>query len=166
MEESCNEIIENLFLGSAAALQSNRIFSMIVNCTQEDEIRFPKYCKNCIRLPIDDKPDNWYEFLSVMDETNVLEEIHNKLTNNESVLVHCYAGIQRSCTVVACYLILYHGMRYNEAIHFVKSKRPIAFYDMNMVSVTVLFEENMKTDPRYAKMHADIIKKRKQTLAS
>jgi protein-tyrosine phosphatase len=136
-----DEILENLFLGSAAALQYSHCFSMIVNCTREDEIRFPSYPKHCIRLPIDDKPDNWYDFLSIINETKVLEEIHKKINKKESVLVHCYAGIQRSCTVVACYLIKYHGMKYNEAIHFIQNKRPCAFYGNTIVSVAVLFEE-------------------------
>ena len=43
------------------------------------------------------------------------------------VLVHCYAGMQRSCAVVACYLIRYHNMNPQEAINFIKSKRSIAF---------------------------------------
>ncbi|KAK7105228.1 phosphatidylglycerophosphatase and protein-tyrosine phosphatase 1-like [Littorina saxatilis] len=43
---------------------------------------------------------------------------------NNSVYVHCKAGRTRSVTVVACYLIHVNQMTPEEAVDFVKSKRP------------------------------------------
>jgi protein-tyrosine phosphatase len=54
--------------------------------------------------------------------------IFSNIENKRSVLVHCSMGIQRSCTVVACYLIKYYKMTPGEAIKCIKSKRPIAFF--------------------------------------
>jgi hypothetical protein len=141
-ENAYDKIIDCLFLGSAGALQMKKDFSLIVNCTREEDIPFPHYCHNCIRLPVDNDFDHSHLFLKLMDETKVLEKIHYALINKEDVLVHCFAGIQRSCAVVACYLIKYHKMKANDAIHFIQSKRSGAFsMGISLLSTIVLFEE-------------------------
>jgi protein-tyrosine phosphatase len=43
------------------------------------------------------------------------------------VLVHCHAGMQRSACVVAMYLIAINGLKVEEAIAYIKQRRPIAF---------------------------------------
>ena len=48
--------------------------------------------------------------------------------------------MQRSCAVCACYLIKYHKMKPNEAINYIKSKRPIAFFgNVNLLSTIEQF---------------------------
>jgi predicted protein tyrosine phosphatase len=41
------------------------------------------------------------------------------------VLVHCYAGISRSATIVIAYIMITLNMVYDDALQFVRSKRPI-----------------------------------------
>jgi protein-tyrosine phosphatase len=43
------------------------------------------------------------------------------------VLVHCHAGMQRSACIVAMYLIAINGLKVEEAIIYIKRRRPIAF---------------------------------------
>ena len=100
-----DEIVHNLFIGSIAALHSADKFSTVVNCTEGSMIEFPANCKNCIRIPIEDDPSECNNLLDFIVETKVLEKINASILNNEPVLVHCYAGRQRSCSLVACYLI-------------------------------------------------------------
>lgn len=100
-----DEIVDNLFIGSIAALQSDDKFSTVVNCAEGSMIEFPANCKNCIRIPIEDDPSECNNLLNFIVETKVLEKINASILNNEPVLVHCYAGRQRSCSLVACYLI-------------------------------------------------------------
>ena len=136
-----DKIIDNLFVGSASALQENNIFSLIVNCTRD--VRFPKYCNHCIRVPIDDDPDNSSRLLSAINDTMVIEEMHSCISKNEDVLVHCFAGIQRSCTIVACYLMKYHDMNPMEAIGYIQTKRPVAFIgNVNFLSTIEAFYRN------------------------
>ena len=40
------------------------------------------------------------------------------------VLVHCYAGVSRSATIVLAYLMQEHNLSFNAAYKLVKSKRP------------------------------------------
>lgn len=143
-DNPCDEIINNLFLGSANALQTKKDFTMIVNCTRNTDIPFPKYCNNCIRVPIDDDPDHSNLLLSLITETNVLGKMHDSLQKKEFVLVHCFAGMQRSCALVACYLIKYYNMHPNDAINYIKTKRPMAFFgNVNFMTAIELFYETL-----------------------
>lgn len=48
--------------------------------------------------------------------------------------------MQRSCALCACYLIKYHKMKPIEAINYIKSKRPIAFFgNVNLLSTIEQF---------------------------
>ena len=121
---SYNEIVKNLYVGSASALIHKGIFAVIVNCTKS-----LAGVSGSIRVPIDDDESECDNLIKHLRETNVLELIHVALSKKRTVLVHCYAGIQRSCAVVACYLIRYHQMTPESAIAFIRSKRIIAFDD-------------------------------------
>jgi len=127
-ENSCDEIIDHLFLGSANALNEVEKFAMIVNCTPNSQIALPKNHKNAMRIPINDEPKDSDKFLSLIRETGDIDLMHNSLINKEPVLVHCFSGIQRSCALVACYLIKYYNMNPSIAIQYIKEKRPISFF--------------------------------------
>ena len=124
-ENMYDEIIEYLYVGSASALNHSEKFNLIVNCT--NNVFFTNKNENTIRIPIDDDPYENKLFLQLLDDTNVLEKINTSINNKEPVLVHCYAGQQRSCALVACYLIKYNNMTPNTAINYIKQKRRVAF---------------------------------------
>lgn len=121
---SYNEIVKNLYVGSASALIHKGIFALIVNCTKS-----LTGAPGSIRVPIDDDESECDNLIKHLRETNVLERINDALSKKHTVLVHCYAGVQRSCAVVACYLIRYHQMTPVSAIAFIRSKRKVAFDD-------------------------------------
>ena len=122
-----NEIVENLFLGNK---QSSEIYgdrmSLVVNCTKD--INFSNNCKDGFRISINDSPNEATKLLNYMLKTNILQKIHFNLINKRPVLVHCFAGMQRSCAVVACYLIRYYNATPLLAIKYIKNKRRVAFF--------------------------------------
>ena len=130
-----DKILPNLYLGSSRALElhntpNNIYFDMIVNLIKPTHIldnNIPK-CKTFIRIPINDDSDDNDKLLSEIHETCILEKIHTSLMKEENVLIHCFAGMSRSCTLVACYLIKYCNMDITSSIEYIKSKRPIAFF--------------------------------------
>jgi hypothetical protein len=137
-EAAYHEIIDYLYIGSARALESSDRFSMIVNCTPD--IPFPKNCANCIRIPVHDDPAECAKLISLVDSTQVLAKMHESILEKKPVLVHCFAGQQRSCAIVALYLILYYHMTPYQAIAHIKRKRRIAFFGhVNFAAAFVYF---------------------------
>jgi hypothetical protein len=53
----------------------------------------------------------------------ILDEIHNCLQKGNRCLVHCFAGVSRSTTIVIAYLMKYKQMRLGEAYDLVKLRR-------------------------------------------
>lgn len=120
-----NMIIDYLYIGNKKAADYNSKYSLIVNCTLD--IPFQNNV-NSIRIPVKDDPLECNKFIQYLNETNVLEKINNHLLNKQHVLVHCSQGSQRSCALVACYMIKYYNLTPKEAITFIKDCRPIAFF--------------------------------------
>lgn len=72
-----------------------------------------------LQIPIDDS-----------DSTNIIlhfpttcEFIKNALNLNQSILIHCQAGISRSTTIIAAYLMKELEINAEEAVGLIKMKR-------------------------------------------
>jgi protein-tyrosine phosphatase len=130
----CDEILPNLYLGSIKALGTYEYKSidyyMIVDLIKYTFLtdKREKDTQIYINLPVHDSPDECDKLLSLIKETSVLEKMHLALQENKPVLVHCFAGMQRSCGLVACYLVKYNNMTPDKAIEYIKFRRPIAFF--------------------------------------
>jgi hypothetical protein len=49
----------------------------------------------------------------------MVDKIHYRIELGENVLVHCYAGVSRSGTVLLAYMIKYHNMSLLQSFEFV-----------------------------------------------
>jgi hypothetical protein len=118
-------IIPYLYIGGKNAMNKDIKFDTIINCTPN--VPFPNYCKNCIRISVNNSKKDCNKFFDIIIKTDVLQQIHNSIENKKTVLIHCMEGMHRSCSLAACYFMKYHNMNIKESMTFVKSKRHVAF---------------------------------------
>ncbi|MDE1763094.1 MAG: dual specificity protein phosphatase family protein [Thaumarchaeota archaeon] len=91
------------------------IITMTEQPLPESWVRGVKY----LHMPTEDfsAPD--------MDQIDqAVEFIQERLENEEPVMVHCAAGIGRTGTILACYLVKYHKSSAKNAIDKVRKERP------------------------------------------
>lgn len=128
-DNNYDEIIPNLYIGNYESIKDHKEFHTIINCTKH--IPFPISLNiQKLRIAINDHETENENILKQCP--TAIELIHNSLQQNKKVLVHCHAGMQRSCAIVAMYLMKYYKinnqrMTPTNAIVYIRSKRPIAF---------------------------------------
>ena len=126
-----HKIINNIYLGNYNDSLNNQFikdFSLIINCSKD--LPFNDNINNNtkkIRISINDDLSNksnieLYNYLNYI--TNI---IHNYTINKQKIFIYCYAGKQRSPSVIAAYLIKYYNFSIYEAINYIKQKKNNTF---------------------------------------
>ena len=75
------------------------------------------------------------------DLVNSVDFIHQRITNDEPVMVHCLAGLGRTGTILACYLIKYEGMTADDAIEKVRRERHGSIQSFSQEEIIFRFEK-------------------------
>ena len=136
-----NMIVPNLYLGNIRGandinfLKKHNI-EAILNCTQNEPFNHYFNDKIILRLNINDSKDidNINKFKN--DIHDCITFIEECIDNNKPVYVHCYWGLMRSATVIACYLIKKYNILPKDAICIIKEQRPRAIssiYNFNEI---------------------------------
>ncbi len=69
--------------------------------------------------------------------------IHRRITNKEPVMVHCLAGLGRTGTILACYMIKYQKMSTQDAIDFVREQRHGSIQSYSQEEIIFRFEKSL-----------------------
>jgi len=78
------------------------------------------------------------------DLTHAIDFIHSRITNNEPVMVHCLAGMGRTGTLLACYLVKYQKMSADDAIQKVRKERPGSIQSYPQEEMIFQFEKSLQ----------------------
>lgn len=129
--ESYTEIIPNLYVGNITAANSPSILyklkiSNVISVIHERKINnysnIEYYSFDVLDNLSNKEINNFYNNLDYF--VNI---IHDKLQKQEKVFIHCYRGSQRSCSLIAAYLMKYNDMSYRQSIRYIKKKHNLAF---------------------------------------
>ena len=75
------------------------------------------------------------------DLIHAIDFIHTRITNNETVMVHCLAGLGRTGTLLACYLIKYQKMSADKAIQKLRAESPGSIQSVPQEEIIFQFEK-------------------------
>jgi len=129
------EIVPNVFLGNFNSTLSplSADIDLIVNCTKD--LPFPPpppaprtAARMDMRLPINDDRSKEAFDTFIEKAPELLKAIEEHVQCGKKVLVHCLAGQQRSCALVAAYLMFKKGFQYDKAVSHIKSIKADAFF--------------------------------------
>lgn len=123
MQCEISEIIPGLFLGGEEAA---------LNKTKLKEMNVTTILNITDHIPFHYESDFTYHRIPITDSLNInirqyfeqtYEIIDNIIENKQKILVHCYAGISRSATIVIAYIMKKNKMKMNDAYQIVHKKR-------------------------------------------
>lgn len=110
------------------------VITMTENALPETWVEGVKY----LHIPTQDltAPD--------MDKIDTaVEFIQKRISNKESVMVHCAAGMGRTGTILACYLIKFQKYSAKNAIEKVRDERPGSIQSEMQEMVIHLYEKHV-----------------------
>ena len=130
-----NKVANHLFLGNFQAAKDKEFFKnnkikAVLNCSKDIPNHYAHHKDiEYMRIPVDDSLkqkdyDLMYEYMPA-----IVEFIHkHACIAKQNILVHCWAGRQRSAIAVAVFMVSKCGMTPQEACKLVMTKRPEAFH--------------------------------------
>ncbi|CAD5220198.1 unnamed protein product [Bursaphelenchus okinawaensis] len=81
-----------------------------------------------------------FQFCAVENILDMVKVISFSLKQGK-IAVHCHAGLGRTGTLIACYLVMAEGMTASEALELVREKRPNSVQSMEQVVVVGQVED-------------------------
>lgn len=74
-----------------------------------------------------------------------VEFIHQNITDNQAVMVHCAAGLGRAGTILACYFVKYKKFSAKEAITKIRKERPGSIQSETQELAITFYEKHVKS---------------------
>uniref|UniRef100_A0A6C0KKK0 Dual specificity phosphatase catalytic domain n=1 Tax=viral metagenome TaxID=1070528 RepID=A0A6C0KKK0_9ZZZZ len=128
---AAHEIIPRLWLGNRkAALDTEWLgvkgIQCVFNCTKD--IPFVPSIQRKYRVPVDDNLEAEEIRNLELWSYEIVYKMSREYKTGQPILVHCAAGMQRSAACVAMFLMATQNITPDQAIQYIRSIRPIAFF--------------------------------------
>ena len=114
----------------------------VFNCTKD--LPFHSSMRRRYRVPVDDNLEE--EEIRNMElwSFEIIYKLLLEYKQGNTILIHCAAGMQRSAAVTAMFLMVFTGMKHEDAMQYIKERRPIAFFkNANFLKSIQGFEKNI-----------------------
>lgn len=139
------EIVPGLWVGSVkdgndADFVRRHDIRLVINATGNEPSTLNGV--QTYRVPVDDSPEDADKLAKYIPIAALL--INDQMRYGKSVLVHCYAGRNRSATIVAAYLMLSRGLTATKAVAFVKSRKAGTFEPFNFMPALKSWETRLR----------------------
>jgi dual specificity phosphatase 12 len=151
-----DEIIPGVWIGDLkdaanGAWLASKGIQTVFNCTKT--LPFHSSIRNQYRLPVDDnlQPSEINNMTAWAPE--IAFKILREFNQGHPMLIHCHAGMQRSTTACAFFLMILTGRPLIQVMYLIQSRRPIAFQPRPNFSESLRhFEKQVRTQilPRVA----------------
>jgi hypothetical protein len=148
-EENADEIIPGVWIGrwepalNGEWLQKHNI-QAVFNCTKQ--VPFHSQIPHPYRIPVDDNLQP-AELQNMEDwAPEIAYKILHEYKAGRPMLIHCHAGMQRSTTACAFFLMVLTGRPLIQVMYLIQSRRRIAFQPSpNFANALRAFEEQVRT---------------------
>jgi hypothetical protein len=147
--EDADEIIPGVWIGNrATALNGSWLaahgIQSVFNCTKQ--VEFHPSVPYQFRVPVDDNLQpaeiKNMELWAPEIAFKILREYHA----GHPMLIHCHAGMQRSTTACAFFLLVLTGRPLIQVMYLIQSRRRVAFRPRaNFASAMYTFEEQVRS---------------------
>jgi len=95
--------------------------------------------------------DSVHETLPINYLSNLIYYAVLRSEENPGIIVHCYAGVSRSSTIIIAYLMKYKHLSLEDAYEFVLSKRKFVNINLGFFSQLIRFELLLYSKQGYRK---------------
>jgi dual specificity MAP kinase phosphatase len=126
-----DQIVPGVWLGNARAAADetflkNAQIQAVFNCTKD--LPFHSSIRRRYRIPVDDnlQPEEIRNL--ELWSYEIVVKMMREIKEGNAIFVHCHAGMQRSPAVIAMFLIATMNMNADQAMAFIKDRRPIVFF--------------------------------------
>ena len=137
------QLTEQLYLSAARAVTSKALLDLgitsIINATLElPTVAYQK--QETIQIAVEDRiASKLYIYFDLVADK--IQQVH---LNGGKIMVYCRAGQSRSATLCIAYFMKYHGLSFEDAFQFVRSKRPIIHPNIGFIRQLKEFDAKLK----------------------
>ncbi len=175
-----NEVYPGIYIGGCDASKDKNLIlekniKVIVNCTKD----LPNHFEPTFLTPVNEAPEEvqkWiydnspkYYRLAIDDNgkereinnfynlsSQIVNELEEEYKQEKHILIHCLAGIQRSCSLTAFLLMKITGKKLNEVVNIIVNHRKQAFFggrQLNFKEALIKIEKDLYGDNNFEEIN-------------